>query len=99
MFEILKLVVIVSVILITRYLVPFLTSKIKNTRYAEFVDMVAEAVRWAQQTVGEHQGEHKKEMVVDFLSRLALEKNLNISAEQLEVLIESAVYAMKAGAI
>lgn len=97
LFELLKFTVIVTVIVVTRYLVPFLKSQVKGTKYEEFIKTVMDAVKWAEQTIGSGQGALKKQMVVDFLSQLALDKNINITAEQLEVLIESAVLTMKEG--
>lgn len=95
-FEILKCVVIVAIILITRYAIPLLRSKIEQSKYAELVEWVKEAVRWAEQTM--EGGAFKKEQVVAFLTTLAFEKGINISQEQLDVLIEAAVKAMKGGA-
>lgn len=97
LFEILKLVVIISVMVVTRYLVPWLKTQIKGTRYEEYLAMVNDAVKWAEQTIGAGNGEQKKQLVLSFLTQLALDKNLSITAEQLEVLIESAVFAMKEG--
>lgn len=96
LFELTKCVVIILAIIITRYLVPFLKSKIKDTKYEEYVALVMDAVKWAEQTIGAGNGAEKKQMVVSFLTKLAEEKNISITAEQLEVLIESAVLTMKA---
>lgn len=97
LFEILKCVVIISTLLITRYLVPYLAAKIKDTRYADFVKTVKDAVQFAEQTIGAGNGAEKKIVVVNFLTQLAKEYNLSITPEQINVLIESAVFAMKEG--
>lgn len=98
LFEILKFTIVVAIIIVTRYLVPWLKTQIKGTRYEEYLAMVNDAVKWAEQTIGAGNGAEKKQLVLSFLTQLALDKNLSITAEQLEVLIESAVFAMKEGA-
>lgn len=94
LFEILKCVVIVSVAVITRYLAPYLSSKVKDTKYEEFIKTVMDAVKFAEQTMGSGNGEEKKKIVVDFLTQLAIDKEINITSEQINVLIESAVFTM-----
>lgn len=98
LFEVLKCVMIVATLVITRYVVPLLRIKVEASKYSDIADWVIDAVKWAEQTIRESgKGAEKKEQVKDFLIQYAYEHCINITAEQLDVLIESAVKAMKEG--
>lgn len=95
LFDVLVGVVIVISIIITRYLVPYLKSQIQETKYAELLDMVAQAVRKAEQKIrGTKQGAARKAQVVAFLSNYLTENGIHITEEQLDTLIEAAVWSM-----
>lgn len=95
-FELLKCTVIVVTILITRYLVPYLKMRVDEYKNDKVVGWVFEAVNWAEQTIkASGKGEQKKQMVFEFVSNLAYNNGWNITSEQIDILIESAVFAMK----
>lgn len=99
LFEVLKCVIMVCLLAITRYLIPYLQNKIKESKNDDFINKVIDAVKWAEQTINDKgKGELKKEKVVDFLMQYALDNHLDISLEQLDILIESAVYVLKGNA-
>lgn len=96
LFEVLRAVVILSVILLMRYAVPYIRQLVENTKYAWLEKWVELSVKSAQQTVfGDKSGPEKKAIVTKFIKELLIKKNITISDEQLETLIESAVYIMK----
>lgn len=96
LFEVLKAVVIITMMLIVRYGVPYLREKIAATKYAAVVEWVEKAVHMAEQTItGSKTGSEKKAIVVDFIKRMTLAKNISISDEQINMLIEAAVFGMK----
>lgn len=95
LFDVLIFVVIVCISLITRYAVPWLKSQVHESQYAEVVDMVAQAVRTAEQIMQGSLGSAKKEYVLEFLHFWIDTMHISISEEQLNALIEAAVYAMK----
>lgn len=98
LFELLKTTIIVVIIIITRYLVPYLKMKIEASKYAELANWVEKAVKAAEQTITESgKGPEKKQKVIDFILDYATENNVDISYEQLEALIEAAVKTMKDG--
>ena len=98
LFELLKTTIIVVIIVITRYLVPYLKMKIEVTKYADLVDWVEKAVKDAEQTIRESgKGAEKKEKVIDFIVDYAAKNNIDISYDQICVLIEAAVKTMKDG--
>lgn len=98
LFELLKTTIIVVIIVITRYLVPYLKMKVEASKYADIVNWVEKAVKDAEQTIKETgKGIEKKEKVANFILDHALENNIDITYEQVSVLIEAAVKTMKDG--
>ena len=95
---ILKVVVSICAALITAYVMPYLKTLRDDKRYAILFDMVALAVRAAEQTItGSGQGAVKKAEVVKFVSEWLYGKGINITEDELDQLIEAAVYQMKQG--
>lgn len=93
---IMKLVISVCAALITAYAVPYLKTLKNDARYERMLDMVALAVRAAEQTItGSGQGAAKKAEVIKFVSEWLYGKGINITEDELDQLIEAAVYSMK----
>lgn len=97
-FAILKIVVSVCAALITAYVLPYLKSLKYDKRFEVLFDMITLAVKAAEQTIkGKGQGELKKETVANFISEWMDKNGMKITAEELDSLIESAVYQLKQG--
>ena len=94
-FTILKVVVSICAALITVYVIPYLKTLRQDKRYASLLDMVEIAVRAAEQTIGSGQGKLKKEEVITFVTNWMVNHGVSITQEQLEQLIEAAVYQLK----
>ncbi len=95
-YEAIRAVLVISIMVVVRYAVPYLKSLINGTELEWIYAWAVKAVKAAEQTnTGDHTGSVKKAIVKEFLVNVAKEKNLSITDEQLENLIESAVYAMK----
>ena len=94
-FEAVKVVVMVAALIITRYLVPWLKEKIGADRMAQIEKWARYAVEMAQQVHWSKPGEDRKAIVTEFLREILIAKNISISDEQLNVLIEAAVKEMK----
>lgn len=94
-FEIVKLVVMVAALVIARYLVPFVKNKIGASKLELIAQWAKYAVLKAQQVLWSESGEDRKAYVTEFLKKLLIEKNISISDEQLDILIEAAVKQMK----
>ena len=95
-FDILKIVVSVCAALVTVYLVPYLKTLKEDKRYASLVEMVEVAVRAAEQTIKEpHEGKLKKTEVVQFVTEWLDKQGIKITPEELDRLIECAVYQLK----
>lgn len=98
LFELLKVTIIIVIIAITRYLIPYLKMKIEASKYADIVDWVEKAVKAAEQTITESgKGSEKKQKVIDFILEYAVKNNVDITYEQIDALIEAAVKTMKDG--
>lgn len=95
LFELLKLIVMIAVLLVMRYAIPWLRSRIGVEKMAEIEKWAEKAVLMAQQVYWEKSGEERKEIVTEFLREMLIAKNISISGEQLEILIEAAVKQMK----
>lgn len=95
-FILLKIVISICAALFTAYVVPYISMLKNDKRYASAVEMVEIAVRAAEQTIkGSGQGTLKKSEVVAVLSRWMDEHGIYIDQEQLDQLIECAVYQLK----
>ena len=98
LFEILKAVLVLAVILFTRYAVPWMKQAVENTKHAWIVKWVGIAVRSAEQTIfGDKRGEERKAVVTRFIREQLIKKNITMSDSQLDNLIEAAVYALNGG--
>ena len=96
LYEILKSVLVLVLILISRYAVPYLKQRLENSKYDWVVRWAEIAVRSAEQTVfGDKKGAERKAIVTKFIKEMLLQKNVSISDEQLDSIIEAAVFAMK----
>lgn len=94
-FEVIKLVVMVAALVVARYLVPWIKDKIGADKLAQIEKWTKYAVEMAQQVHWTETGEDKKAIVTEFLRGILTAKNIALSDEQLDVLIEAAVNEMK----
>ena len=92
-FEVLKCVIIVAIMAVTGYLMPWLKNNTELAKNQILSDMILAAVQYAEQTVN-GAGKEKKALVTDYLKTQLKAKGINITDEQLNALIESAVYAL-----
>lgn len=95
LFEVIKVVVMVAALVITRYLVPWLREKIGADKLAVAEKWARYAVLKAQQVLWDESGKDRKSYVTEFLKEILIAKNIALSDEQLDVLIEAAVKQMK----
>lgn len=94
-FNILKIVVTVATALISAYVIPLLKAKLQEAKYARLLEMVEIAVRAAEQTIkGSGMGNVKKDEVVKFVTEWMLDHGIHITQDQLDQLIEAAVFSM-----
>lgn len=94
-FEVIKVVVMVAALFTARYLVPWLKEKIGADKLAVAEKWARYAVLKAQQVLWDETGKDRKAYVTEFLKEILIAKNIALSDEQLDVLIEAAVKQMK----
>ena len=82
--------------LVARYLVPYLKQILENSKHDWVLNFVDVAVQAAEQTIlGDKSVTEKKAIVTGKLKKLLIQKNIDITDEQLDMLIEAAVFNMK----
>lgn len=91
-FTLLRIVISVTAALITVYLIPYLKSQTNTKQMDELIGMINVAVKAAEQTV--KGGKMKKAEVITFMSEWMNSRGISITDDQLDKLIESAVYSM-----
>lgn len=95
LFAILKGILSISIIVIMRYLLPYLKIKLTATIDDEILDKVIEAVKSVEQDKHFELGYEKKKEVIIRISTWAEKHGIEITEEQLSELIETAVWIMK----
>lgn len=81
-------------IIVSIYLVPLIKNKIGDEQFTKLAGWVKFAVLKAEQVLTAETGEQKKKYVLSFIDEVLTENKINVTAEQLDVLIESAVKEM-----
>ena len=95
LFNVIKLLVIIVITIFMRYGVPLIKEFIENSKLSRLMKWVDAAVEAAEQTIkAAGSGAERKGIVTKFLKGILTAKNISISDEQLETLIEAAVFAM-----
>lgn len=94
-YELVKIIVMVTALVITRYLVPWLKAKLDTEKFETARIWVNQAVLKAQQVMQSESGTERKAVVTKFLQEILTAKNISITDEQLDTLIEAAVKQMK----
>lgn len=89
----LKIVVGLVLVLATKYIIPYLKTKRDDVRWNKLIDMVQVAVEAAEQQIKD-KGSVKKEEVTKFVSNWLNTYDINVTPEEIDKLIEAAVYKM-----
>ena len=92
--RIIEVLISVAAFIITRYLVPAIREWTRGTQLEQIIKWTGQAVLAAEQMYGAYTGKERKAIVTSFMKRMLLHKNITISDEELEMLIEAAVKEM-----
>ena len=87
----------VVAVIITGYLIPWLRGKIGEAKFDKLSAFTALAIRTAEQIYTVEQWQEKKAYVLEYVSNKAQEIGINMSAEDIENLIEGLVNEIKKG--
>lgn len=74
---------------------PLIRAKTENSVMQALIDWTMQAVLAAEQTHDAGSGAEKKAIVTEFIKKLLIQKNISLSDEEIEMLIEAAVRQMK----
>ena len=94
--ELLKLTIMIATLVITRYVVPWIKAKTQNDTMSVLIDWTMQAVLAAEQVHQAQPGSERKAIVTKFIKELLAQKNLKLTDEEIDVMIEAAVKQMNA---
>lgn len=96
LFDLLLCIISLLSILFAKYMIPYVKARIEESEYANLLEIIDIAVRAMEQTLQKSgMGAEKKKRVIAFVSSWLKDKGVRISEDQLDKLIEAAVYNMK----
>lgn len=106
-FNVLMALVVAIAGIVAKTLIPYLKqkevealTKLRQTQWGFMADIVEAVVRAVEQTVSDEiHGEGKKELAIKYIQELLAQNGIEVTAEQLDALIEAAVQAMNEGQI
>lgn len=82
--------------LITRYVIPWIKAKTQSDTMSVLIDWTMQAVLAAEQCHQAQSGAERKAIVTRFIKELLTQKNIDLSDEEIDVMIEAAVKQMNA---
>lgn len=94
-FELVKVAVMLVALLAARYIIPWIRDRMGADQLELVTSWVRSAVLYAQQTMWAETGAERKAVVTELLKELLTAKNISLTDEQLDILIEAAVKEMK----
>ena len=92
--EILRVLVAAAVFVITRYVIPAVREWTRGTQLEHVIKWAYRAVLAVEQTCGAYTGPQKKKIVTDFIRQMLIRKNITLSDDEINMLIEAAVKEM-----
>lgn len=92
-YLIVRCIVVVLATIISVYVIPYIKSKLDDAKYKDLLEAIKTAVQAVEQTM--EGGQVKKEEVVKYISVYLMQHKIDITPDQLDKLIESAVYVLK----
>lgn len=92
-FTVFRFVLLVSLAVLMKYIIPYLQKLVDNSELRYLRQIASDAVMAAEQTISSTgAGAEKKRIVTEFLKNMLISKNISVSDQQIDSLIESAVY-------
>ena len=97
LLEALKLALMITSLVITRYVVPWFKAKTENAVMQSVIDWTFQAVHAAEQAHQALPGPDRKAIVTKFIKEVLQQKNISLTDEEIDMLIEAAVGQMNKG--
>lgn len=94
-FELIKIIVMVGAFLIGVRILPYLKENVASDKIDSLRVWAQDAVLYAQQLLWSESGEVRKAVVMGILADIRDSQNINLTDEQLEILVEAAVKQLR----
>lgn len=94
--EAVKLLIMILAVVLTRYIVPWIRAKTDNELLSTIIDWTMQAVLAAEQSHQAETGPERKRIVTQFIKQILEQKNIALSDEEIDTMIEAAVRQMNA---
>lgn len=93
-FKVINLVVMIATLVVVRYVVPWIKKKVGAETLSTVAEWAKKAVLYAEQVMTASTGEEKKQAVTEIIKEIVNANKIDITDEQIDILIESAVKQM-----
>ena len=93
--EVTRLVVMVFTFAVGTYLIPWIKQKIGTEKMSTLITYVERTVYAAQQLLWDHDGADRREYATSLITEWCEDHNVDVTEEQIRVLLEAAVKGMK----
>lgn len=87
-------VVIAAILMVTKYGIPALKQIAEGTKLESVIKYASEFVKAAEQTMSKLTGTERKAWVTEILRGILTAKNISLTDQQLDAIIEAAVFNM-----
>ena len=95
-FEVVKLVVMVVFLVMSRYLIPWIKEQLGDIRYSRVEREISKLVYAIQERYGDDKtGPERRAIVTEKIKEFLISKNISLTDEQIRELNDAAVRAMK----
>lgn len=95
-FKIIEVVIYALIAAMFRYLIPFITTQLRQSKYNLLADIINDAVYAVEQSIqGESMGDQRKTVVMQYAVEMCEKYRIPFTGEQINMLIEAAVKGMK----
>lgn len=94
-FQIVETAVMVCVLILFRYVIPWVRQSLYNIKYERVVKEFSTLVYAVQERYKDKEGAEKRQIVTDKIKELLKTMNVNLKDEQIRELNDAAVMAMR----
>lgn len=95
LFTILEGIVVVSILLLMRFVLPYISVKLNSVIDDELFKEILKAVKSVEQDSDFIYGADKKSEVITRITDWAIDRGIKVTYEQVSQLVETAVWVMK----
>lgn len=89
LFKIIYLAMVIIVGFVAKYLIPYLASKIDDTKFLELNNFIRNAIAWAETAIeGSGMGAEKFDLVLEKVTAWINQRKVKITEEQVRILIQ-----------